>query len=395
MLAVRRLPLARPSRPARARAQPASPKRASTARPCAAAGAEGVPAARRTSPRSTSSTARPRSPGCPSAARSATSSSSRRAARSARARSSGRTRTTSSSEDDDHDDRGRRRPRPPSRLGGREAGEALRESASRRRCRSTSRCPGSPARPTRSTPTSARSRRAAPRRGASLTASTFAGRASRVTSTARIPGSSAGRRSRARRPIRCGSYGAKRTFMTTTNVADARDLYTFHRTNLFFTGTISVPRPRAARSSTVRSSPGCLRRRGAHGAPSTATFSRRSRSGRSSTLAAVSDVQSDAATVGPHALTPGFVFGGDSGGAMDYNGGAPAELFRVYIATDEDCVNIVYRGAIVGSPAYAPRTTGPLQLPTDTARDRDGTSERRSTTAQRADRAHGRRHRSR
>ncbi len=46
-----------------------------------------------------------------------------------------------------------------------------------------------------------------------------------------------------------------------------------------------------------------------------------------------------------HALTPGFAFGGDSGGPLDYNGGAPAELFRVYIATDEDCVNIVYRGA--------------------------------------------------
>ena len=52
---------------------------------------------------------------------------------------------------------------------------------------------------------------------------------------------------------------------------------------------------------------------------------------------------------------------------MDYNGGAPAELFRVYVATDEDCVNIVYRGAIVGSPAYAPRTTGPLALPTNSA----------------------------
>ena len=50
------------------------------------------------------------------------------------------------------------------------------------------------------------------------------------------------------------------------------------------------------------------------------------------------------------------MFSGDSGGPMDYNGGAPAELFRVYVATDEDCVNIVYRGAIVGSPAYAPRT---------------------------------------
>ena len=67
-----------------------------------------------------------------------------------------------------------------------------------------------------------------------------------------------------------------------------------------------------------------------------------------------------------HALTPGFAFSGDSGGPMDFNGGTPAELFRVYVATDEDCVNIVYRGAVVGSPAYAPRTTGPLQLPGDT-----------------------------
>ena len=50
---------------------------------------------------------------------------------------------------------------------------------------------------------------------------------------------------------------------------------------------------------------------------------------------------------------------------MDYNGGTPAEFFRVYIATDEDCVNIVYRGAVVGSPAYAPRTTGSLAMPTD------------------------------
>ena len=43
-------------------------------------------------------------------------------------------------------------------------------------------------------------------------------------------------------------YGAKRTFMTTTNVADARDLYTFHRTNPFFTGSITF-RVRAQRSA--------------------------------------------------------------------------------------------------------------------------------------------------
>ena len=42
------------------------------------------------------------------------------------------------------------------------------------------------------------------------------------------------------------------------------------------------------------------------------------------------------------------------------------ELFRVYVFSDRDCVNVVYKGAVVGSPAYAPRITGPLQLPGDT-----------------------------
>ncbi len=42
-------------------------------------------------------------------------------------------------------------------------------------------------------------------------------------------------------------YGAKSTFMTTTNVADARDLYTFHRTNPFYMGSITY-RVRAQRA---------------------------------------------------------------------------------------------------------------------------------------------------
>jgi hypothetical protein len=37
------------------------------------------------------------------------------------------------------------------------------------------------------------------------------------------------------------------------------------------------------------------------------------------------------------------------------------------VFTDEDCINRVYSGAIVGSPAYAPRPLGPLALPRDTA----------------------------
>jgi hypothetical protein len=61
-----------------------------------------------------------------------------------------------------------------------------------------------------------------------------------------------------------------------------------------------------------------------------------------------------------HELTPGFAFSGRD--ALNSFGG----LYRVYVATDSDCVNVIFKGAIVGSPAYAPRTSGPLGLPTDT-----------------------------
>lgn len=60
-----------------------------------------------------------------------------------------------------------------------------------------------------------------------------------------------------------------------------------------------------------------------------------------------------------HHTTPGFSFTGNVAAA----GGAPHELYRVYVFSDSDCVNLIYRGAIVGSPAYVPRLTGPLRLP--------------------------------
>ena len=160
-------------------------------------------------------------------------------------------------------------------------------------------------------------------------------------------------------------YGAKRTFMTTTNVADARDLYTFHRTNPFFTGSIQF-RVRAQRTLYGEVVSGLPVTTYGPWSPIYTDVQPPLSLGTLGNVAAVSDIQSDTSPGLAHALSPGFAFSGDSGGLMDYNGGAPAELFRVYIATDEDCVNIVYRGAIVGSPAYAPRTTGPLELPTDT-----------------------------
>jgi hypothetical protein len=160
-------------------------------------------------------------------------------------------------------------------------------------------------------------------------------------------------------------YGAKRTFMTTTNVADARDLYSFHRTNPFFTGSITF-RVRAQRALYGEVVSGLPATTWGPWSPIYTDVQPPLSLGTLGDVAAISDVQSDSRAGRAHALTPGFVFSGDSGGPMDYNGGAPAELFRVYVATDEDCVNIVYRGAIVGSPAYAPRLTGPLQLPNGT-----------------------------
>jgi hypothetical protein len=159
-------------------------------------------------------------------------------------------------------------------------------------------------------------------------------------------------------------YGADTTFMTTTNVADARDLYTFHRTNPFFTGSIRF-RVRAQRALYGEVVSGLPATTWGPWSPTYTDVQPPLSMGPLGDVAAVSDVTSSG-TGRAHALTPGFVFSGDSGGPLDYYNGLPAELFRVYVATDEDCVNIVFRGAVVGSPAYAPRTTGPLELPKDT-----------------------------
>jgi hypothetical protein len=73
-----------------------------------------------------------------------------------------------------------------------------------------------------------------------------------------------------------------------------------------------------------------------------------------STLSGTSESSSDAI---PHGQVPSFLWTGDSG----YSG--IGELYHVYVSTDRDCLNTVYRSAVVGSPAYAPRVTGPLALP--------------------------------
>jgi hypothetical protein len=73
------------------------------------------------------------------------------------------------------------------------------------------------------------------------------------------------------------------------------------------------------------------------------------------------------APASPHELTPGFAWT-PSAPAVGDVGSFGSSLYRVYVFTDEECVNEVFAGSIVGSPAFAPRATGgPIALPQTTA----------------------------
>lgn len=157
-------------------------------------------------------------------------------------------------------------------------------------------------------------------------------------------------------------FGAAKTFITSTNVADQRDLWTFHRGPLYTSQVQWRVRPVRRLYGEIPSGLPAVSK----GPWSVIFTSINPPTGAAAVLwnrAAVSDVVTDGVSdPKPHQLTPGFAFGGDSGHPLGLSP-AQAELFRVYVTTDERCVNVVFRGAVVGSPAYAPRQTGPLQLP--------------------------------
>ena len=86
-------------------------------------------------------------------------------------------------------------------------------------------------------------------------------------------------------------------------------------------------------------------------------------------VAAADATVSDGTSQTLHQLTPGFAFTGTRAA-----NGATSELYRVYIFSDADCVNVIHRGSIVASPAYVPRTTGSMAMPlTSTALTRSRT----------------------
>lgn len=143
-----------------------------------------------------------------------------------------------------------------------------------------------------------------------------------------------------------------------SNVADQRELYTFHQ-GVSWTSSVRW-RVRAVRwlhNKTVNTLPPV-----SYGpwSPVHTSVNPPFSLGPLTTAATVSDVvatgqSSDEA----HRLMPAFVFGGNQ-----TLGALGAELYRVYVFTDAECLNPVFKGAAVGGPAYAPRPYGPLALPT-------------------------------
>jgi hypothetical protein len=162
--------------------------------------------------------------------------------------------------------------------------------------------------------------------------------------------------------------GAK-SFQTTTNVADEREWFTFHNALAWSVWSRVHWRVRAIRYIDDKD----LLRNGlprASYGPWSATFTTVNPPQSLGTLtptATVSDTWDKRGQPGhAHELTPGFAWAPSAPVVGDI-GPVGSSLYRVYVFTDNHCVNEVFAGSVVGSPAFAPRTIGgPLALPQST-----------------------------
>jgi len=156
-----------------------------------------------------------------------------------------------------------------------------------------------------------------------------------------------------------GKPGAliNKLIVTHTNVVDERDLYSFHLDDAWFQ-RVSW-RVRAVRQ-VVGAVPNGLP--AVTYGPWTTTYTVSNPAWVSGTIRlgpALSD-RTSSGIAPPHELMPALTWTGDQ--ALD---GSTWRLFRTYVFTDRDCVNAVFVGSVVGSPAFAPRINGPLKLPAD------------------------------
>jgi hypothetical protein len=163
--------------------------------------------------------------------------------------------------------------------------------------------------------------------------------------------------------------GVSKVISTVTNVADEREYYSFHHDNSWIQDV--EWRVRAVRRIQDTKGP-------VNGLPTVSygpwskTYTSTNPSfteGKLTLGNAVSDATSTPLSPTVHKVMPAFQFSGDE--SLDSTAcvstlAPQCELFRVYVFSDSDCVNVVFKSAIIGSPAYAPRITGPLLIPGDT-----------------------------
>ncbi|MGB2873955.1 MAG: hypothetical protein WBB76_00605 [Gaiellaceae bacterium] len=147
-------------------------------------------------------------------------------------------------------------------------------------------------------------------------------------------------------------------FTTRTNMADEREYYTFHQ-GASWTGVVHW-RVRATRWLYGKTANGIPSVSYGPWSPVYTSTNPPFATGPLTAQATVSNVVSDAATPRVHGVMPAFLYSGNTS-----IWGTTHEFYRVEVFTDQDCLNPVFRGAIVGSPAYVPREVGPLALPTD------------------------------
>ena len=146
-----------------------------------------------------------------------------------------------------------------------------------------------------------------------------------------------------------------------TNVLDERDFYTFHQAPNWI-DTVRW-RVRAIRGDTLNGINGIPVSRYGAWSPVYTSSNPAPSGGPIQLTGTLSDVFSDGSPNAPaQRLMPSFLWSGN-----ESLWGTPTELYRVYVSTDRECVNIVYTGAVVGSPAYAPRPFGALAMPQSVA----------------------------
>jgi hypothetical protein len=173
------------------------------------------------------------------------------------------------------------------------------------------------------------------------------------------------------------SQGKLKTIKTATTAADLREFYTFHNTypSAIFWRVRAIREVEGATKNAlpvVSYGPWSAHNRTVEPAFSTDALQLQGSISRSG----LTDVEGTTTYPGAHQLLPGFWWTGSRSPAPELLGACPTSilalidtagcpLFHIYVYTDADCVNRVYVSDLVGSPAFVPRLTPPLALPSN------------------------------